>query len=289
MESPSKHPSGFETASPPPEVRRERIAAAVESSEFVRVADLSAQFGLSEVTIRSDLDQLSRSGLVRRVHGGAVASGPRPERAFEETAATNAAEKDRIAQEAASLVQDGETVIIDVGTTTTAVARALVARQDLRDVVVFTNALNIALLLEAAIPRFTVVVTGGTLRPMQHSLVDPLGGFLLERIHASLVVLGCNGVDASAGVTNVNLPEADIKRRMLRAAARSVVVADGTKIGEVALAQLCQVGDVDLFITGASADSARLAELREHGAAVTVAGGETPPAEAATSNEGEGS
>src|SRR5260370_7775011 len=116
-------------------------------------------------------------------------------------------EKDMIGRAAASLVSNGETVILDVGTTTTAVARVLTKRDDLYDVVVFTNALNIAIELESAIPRFTVVVTGGTLRPMQHSLVDPLGELMLERINAHTVFLGCNGIDPIGGITNFTLPE----------------------------------------------------------------------------------
>jgi DeoR family transcriptional regulator of aga operon len=99
-------------------------------------------------------------------------------------------EKALIGRAAASLLNPGETVILDVGTTTTAVARALMEREDLHDIVIFTNGLNIALELEPAIPRFTVIVIGGTLRPMQHSLVDPLAGPMLERINAHTVFLG---------------------------------------------------------------------------------------------------
>jgi hypothetical protein len=108
-------------------------------------------------------------------------------------------------------------VILDVGTTTTAIARALMASDELTNVCVFTNAINIALELEPAIPRFTVVVLGGTLRPLQHSLVDPLSGLVLEQVNVGIVFLGCNGIDPEAGITNLNLPEAGIKQRMLAA------------------------------------------------------------------------
>ena len=256
----------------PARLRRERMRAVVSGREFVRVSDLSEMFGISEVTVRSDLDALAARGFVRRVRGGAIPRElPRPELPFEEAAVANAQEKQAIAGRCAALVADGETLILDVGTTTTAVARALVARTELRDVVVFTNGLSVALELEPAIPRITVVVTGGTLRPLQHSLVDPLGALALERVTAGTVILGCNGVDPEVGVTNVNLPEAEVKRRMLRAARRRVVVADGSKIGEVALAHLCDVDDVDLLVTGASADAEVLAALRERGLEVQLA------------------
>ncbi len=114
----------------PAQLRRERILNLVRDREFVRVADLSAMFGLSEVTIRSDLDYLADQGSVQRVHGGAVVRDPTPhkERPFEESLGASAEEKAAIGRYAASLISPGETVILDVGTTTAAVARALVTR-----------------------------------------------------------------------------------------------------------------------------------------------------------------
>src|SRR3989440_7251776 len=256
----------------PAEMRREQMLAYVKTQDFVRVTDLSARFHVSEVTVRGDLDVLTEQGHIRRIRGGAMPrTVPRPERPFEEMQGARVNEKDTIGRVAASLISHGETVILDVGTTTTAVARALVQRQDLYDLVVFTNALNIALELEAAIPRFTVVVIGGTLRPMQHSLVDPLGGLMLEHIHTHTVFLGCNGVDPEGGITNINLPEADLKRRMLRASRRRIVVADGSKVGEVELARLCGVDGIDLLITDSSANPKMLDALRERSLEIILA------------------
>jgi DeoR family transcriptional regulator of aga operon len=98
---------------------------------------------------------------------------------------------------------------------------------------------------------------------MQHSLVDPMGGLMLERINARTVFLGCNGIDPNGGITNINLPEAEIKRRMLQAARQRVIVADGSKVGRVELAYLCGVDEIDLLITDSSADPAVLNALRE--------------------------
>jgi DeoR family transcriptional regulator of aga operon len=256
----------------PTEVRRERILAMVVENEFVRVGDLSTMFGISDVTVRADLGALEERNALRRVRGGAMALGrpPREEPSFEEALSASAIEKTLIGAAAAEMISDGDSVILDVGTTTTYIARALVARDDLRDVVVFTNGLNIALDLEAAIPRITVVLTGGTLRPMQHSLVDPLAQHVFERVNARTVFLGCNGVHPVTGITNINLPEAEVKRRMLRAAARRVVVADGSKIGQVQLAAVAPVSDVDLLITGPSADRRTLDLLRDQGLRIDV-------------------
>lgn len=254
----------------PANLRRERIRAIVGEGEYTRVADLAELLGTSEVTVRSDLDALAARGQLQRVRGGAVPrSRPRRELPFEQALGAAAEEKQRIGEACAATVSDSETVLLDVGTTTAAIARALVARTELTDVTVFTNGLTIALELEAAIPRLSVVVIGGTLRPLQHSLVDPLGGIVLERLTVDTLFLGCNGV-AAGGVTNMNLPEAELKRRMLRAARCRVVVADGSKIGEVALAGLCGLDEIDQLVTGASADAEALRVIAEAGVEVRV-------------------
>lgn len=255
----------------PADIRRERMLDIVRDRDYAKVADLAEQFGISEVTVRSDLEALAARGDVRRIRGGAIATDlPRRERPFEESESEFAAEKVAIGRAAADLVRSGDTVILDVGTTTAAVARAMAARIDLRDVVVFTNSLTIAMWLEPVIPRFSVVLTGGTLRPLQHSLVDPLADGVLDRIQADMVFIGCNGVDPVAGITNINLPEAGMKRRMMTAARRRIIVADGSKIGRIELARLCAVSDVDLLMTGPSADSAVVAALSERGMRVEV-------------------
>ena len=256
----------------PPALRRERMLAEIKEREFVRVGELSSRFGVSEVTVRSDLDSLAAKGQVHRVRGGAIPRLiPIQEQPFEDSVSSFAAEKVAIAQAAAAMLEDGETVLIDVGTTAAAAARAIAARTELDDVVVFTNGLKTALELESASPRISVVVLGGTLRPLQHSLVDPLATLILDQISVKTVFLGCNGVDPRGGVTNINLPEAAVKKRMLAAAARRVVLADGSKLGRVEVARLCGVGDVDLLITGRSADPTAVEALRDHGCDVRVA------------------
>ncbi|GLI28095.1 DeoR family transcriptional regulator [Agromyces rhizosphaerae] len=262
----------------PASVRRERALALVTERGFVRVSELGRAFGVTDVTARADLDALERSGGIRRVHGGAVpadagAVSARPERepSFEEALASSVVPKEQIGLAVAAEVQSGQSVILDVGTTTLAVARALRAREDLADVTVLTNGLSIALELEPEIPRFTVVVTGGTLRPRQHSLVHPLAGVVLDEVHADLAVIGCNGVDAARGVTNANLPEAAVKRQMLHAASRAIVVADAAKLGEVHLGRIAPVDAFDRLVTDAAAPAALIDELQDAGLAVTVA------------------
>jgi DeoR family transcriptional regulator of aga operon len=256
----------------PAELRQARIRALLANQEFVRVAELAIRFSTSEVTIRSDLVTLELAGHVRRVHGGAVPRiVHRPEQPFDIRLDEAVQRHAAIGRAAADLVESGTTVILDVGTTTTAVARAVVERHDLRDVVIFTNGLNIALELERAHPRVTVVVTGGTLRPMQHSLVNPMGEDLLRTIRANAAFIGCNGVDLTGGVTNVNLPEAEIKRRMIDAVRRRIVVADHTKLGQVELARVCALEDVDVLVTDGEANRDLVNAFRSHDLDVVVA------------------
>jgi DeoR family transcriptional regulator, aga operon transcriptional repressor len=257
----------------PAAVRRERIVAIVEEQGFARVTDLSDRFGISEVTTRADLDALAKAFVVQRIHGGAIATSHLStlEQPFEQTSLTAADQKRAIGTAAAALVRSGQAIVLDVGTTTAAIATALIARTDLQDVVIITNALNIAISLESAIPRFTVIVTGGTLRPLQHSLVDPLAGAVIEHIHADIAFVGCSGVDVKAGVTNINLPEADVKRRMIAAAARSIVVADGSKLGIAHHSRVVPVSDVDALITSSDADPRVVAKLELAGLSVTLA------------------
>lgn len=228
---------------------------------------------MSTVTIRSDLEALDADGRVRRVRGGAV-SVPRRRRetSFLESLGARADEKEAIGAAAAALVQPGESVFIDVGTATTALARALVARSELEDIVLLTNALPTALELEEAIPRYSVIVLGGTLRPLQHSLVDPLASVLLERLHIDTAFIGCTGVTVARGITNVNLPEAEVKRHVVGTADRTIVLADGSKIGAVSLAPVCPITDVDLLVTSVSAAADDLDELEAAGLAGDVVG-----------------
>jgi DeoR family transcriptional regulator of aga operon len=255
----------------PPALRRERILSALRSHEFLRVHDLGEMFGVSEVTVRGDLDALAALGEVRRVHGGAMPLVvPPAESSFEVSSSTQADEKRAIGVAAAALVNSGDLVALDVGTTAMAVAGALRMREDLESVMVLTNGINIALELERAFPRVTVVVTGGTLRPLQHSLVAPLADRVMSGLNPDVAIVGCNGIDALRGVTNANLPEAEVKRRMLGLARRRIIVADGSKLGAVAPAHLCDIADVDLLLTGGTAPERAVQRLRRLGAAVEV-------------------
>lgn len=251
-----------------PMERVEWIRRALQTERSVRVAEISRRLGVSEATVRNDLARLEQEGVVKRTYGGAMLlQGTRYERSFREQEAQYRAEKERMARAAVEYIHPGDFVLLDVGTTTTQIARCL---PDLENLVVCTSALNIAVELERC-PKVTVMLTGGTVRYKQHSLVNPLATLLIEKIHADTLFLGCNGISADRGVTNSNLPEAEVKQAMIRAAKQVIVMADRSKIGQVAAAHVAPLQFVDKLITDRDADPVELERLREAGVDVITA------------------
>jgi DeoR/GlpR family transcriptional regulator of sugar metabolism len=229
------------------QARRGEILSLVHQHGELPVSELSKLLGVSEVTVRSDLQVLAGAGQLRRTRGGArLPLDVRGEAPLEETRHRHADAKRRIGRAAAALVQDDETVFLDVGSSTTEVARAL--SPTLRNVTVVTPGLNIALELER-LPNLRVIVTGGTLRPLQHSLVSPYALEVLRHIHADRLFLGCNGVDAVQGITNANHEEAEVKRAMVAQSRQVIVVADPSKLGVVSRAHIAPAGRVTTLIT----------------------------------------
>ncbi len=242
--------------------RHEEIADLLQEAGRVSVMALAARFAVSVVTIRNDLDLLERQGVLRRMRGGAVAvRAARFERPAHLAGESYAAEKGRIAAVAASLVRDGETVIIDAGSTMVALAQAL--PRTLSDVAVVTNALDVALELEEH-PGIKVVITGGTVRGRSRSLVAPLATLLLGQINADVAFLSCAGVDPEKGFTNSNWEEAEIKHAMLAAAGRAVFLADHSKVGHVGTARIAGLDRADVMVSnaGLDPDAARALEAK---------------------------
>src|SRR5262245_10622469 len=234
------------SASGASEQRRERILELVRSHDFVRVADLGEMLGVSSVTVRGDLDVLAARGELRRIRGGAVSQ----ERA---RPAPDADDQPAIARAAAALIGENECVFVGAGPFAAAIAETIVERRGLKGVAIVTNDLGVATALKPAIPRLTVLVTGGTLARAHPALVDPLGDLMFGRLHAHLALVGCEGVDARAGVTVTDLGEAAAARRMLEAAERRVVLVSAARVGTVQMAPVCALDDVDVVVTGGAA------------------------------------
>lgn len=253
------------------EVRRQAILESLRDLGSVRNVDLAERFDVTQTTIRNDLEALEHRRAVVRVHGGAVAAGGiRNENRFEVARSENHPAKQAIGELCAGYVVSGSTVLLDVGTTTNEIAVALAARDTVRDVTVVTNSLSIVRTLEEA-AHVNVIITGGTVRREQHSLVNPLAGLILDRIHADLAFLGCNGVHSTAGITNSNLAEVEVKQSMIRAAAKVMVAADSSKLGAISFATVCSVAMPVEIITDDAADPETINKLEESGASFAFA------------------
>jgi DeoR family transcriptional regulator of aga operon len=258
--------------SDPAAVRRGTLAMLLTLRGFVRVADASLELGVSEVTVRADLSALARDGRAVRVHGGAMpVDALVRESPVESTRDQQADAKRSIGIAAAHLVSSGDCIYLDAGSTALAIAEVLLERRELHDVIVVTSALPLALALEPGIPRFEVVVTGGTLRPLQHSLVNPFAATMLAALRFDLAFIGCNGIHPRHGVTNVNLPEAEVKTLAVRSAQRAVLVADGSKLMRIDPAVIGGLGDFAQLVTAGEAPDGAVEAVRSAGLEVLAA------------------
>jgi len=245
--------------------RQEWIVERLRDQTQVEVAELARSLATSEVTVRRDLDQLARSGVLRRVHGGAVSLLLRGEELpFVLRESESAAAKDRIAAVVAGLVRDGEAVAVDSGTSGLAVARALVGRR----LTVVPLSLPSANAL-AGSASTTLVFPGGTMRPGEGSWTGPLAETTFATLRVDTAVLTCCGLSLSDGVTAHDIAEAAVKRAVRAAARRTVLVVEAAKFRRVALAVVCAATEVDVVVTDTDApedavDALRLGGVQVH-------------------------
>lgn len=238
----------------------------------VTVDELVTQFDTSPATIRRDLDSLAEQRLLTRTHGGAVAQTVAYELPIRYKNHLRTGEKERIAAAASAMVAPGSVVGLSGGTTTTAIATALAARDDIADagLTVVTNAVNIAAQL-ATRPEFKVVVTGGVIHSRTYELVGDFTEQLLAGVSLDVAFIGVNGVDAADGARTHDEREAAVNRLMAQRARRAVIVADASKIGAGAFAA---VGGPELFgalITDAAVRDADREALQDAGYEVVIA------------------
>jgi DeoR family transcriptional regulator of aga operon len=250
------------------EERRQHVLSRVRKDGRVLVSELSDALGISRITIRKDLDNLTRRGLVQRTHGGAIAPqsaslldlplGKKKHRQWRE--------KERIAEAAAKLVHNGQCVLLDSGTTTTAIARALRRFQKLT---VITNAVNIV--SDLVTTKFDIILIGGMVRKNALSVVGPLAEEMLREIHADILFLGVDGFDSAIGISTPNVLESRVNRAMVASARRVVAVCDSTKFNRRTLSLIVPPTAVHTVITDSKIRNQDAEVLREAGIEVILA------------------
>jgi len=244
--------------------RRRKIIDILESDDRAQVGELAVRFGVSESTIRRDLQLLSDNGAVERTHGG-VLPPSRFEPSFGQKETENRSQKRAIARVAATLVEPGHSVFLDGGTTTLELARLLRTRNDIS---VASNSVPIAVEL-ANHPR--LILTGGSVKESTLALVGPIAERSIEEMHVDIAFIGMNGVSSTEGFTTPTLEEAATKARMIRAGRATVVLADGSKLGFVTFAHVARVDEVDLLLTDEGAPGSEVQALRSAGLEVRIA------------------
>lgn len=245
----------------------------------VEIDDAAARLGVSAATVRRDLDELASQHLLVRTRGGAVPHSVSYELPLRYKLSRRREEKHRIADATAELIAPGSAVGINGGTTTIEVARALALRGDQAgdggpQMTIVTNALNIAHEL-AVRPHMKLVLTGGVVRPQSYELVGPLAMPSLEQLTLDVAILGADGLSAAGGVTTNNEDEAAVNGLMVRRARTLIVVADTSKLGQQAFAEVCPASVVDTVVTAspaidAGAARAAIDDLRAAGIIVHV-------------------
>jgi DeoR family transcriptional regulator, aga operon transcriptional repressor len=252
------------------EQRRRKMLDLLEEEGQITVRDLVERFSISAVTVRSDLDALGATGAVVRSHGGAV-------RQLEATrdyplrlkASLHREEKNQIGQAAASLVQSGEVVILDSGTTTTEIARQL-KTSTIHAVTVITNAMNVVSeLVEAS--GISVICIGGILRPISQSFVGPQAEAMLKDLHADRLFLAVDGFDLESGPTTPDVLEAQLNSLMMKVAKETTVVADFSKLGRRSVSRIGSMEQIHRLITDTKAPVEFTQALRARGIEVIQA------------------
>jgi DeoR/GlpR family transcriptional regulator of sugar metabolism len=246
-----------------PAQRRQEMLRAVRSSPM-HVADLARSFGVSEMTVRRDLDALAREGHIERVRGGAVQMSG--EQSFDEIVVVRLDAKNRIGAAAAALVQDGQTVMLDIGTTTLQAARHLHGRR----ITVVTTSMAV---YEELAPDgdIELILPGGVLRRNYRSLVGVLAESTLRQLRADILFLGTSGIDAALAIWDSTMVEVPIKRAMIAAAADVVLLADAEKFEMAGLVHVCDADAVDRIVTDLPLGPVAASAAEEAGIAVTVA------------------
>jgi len=247
--------------------RHEEILQRLNLSGRVSVDDLSRDFEVSRITIRRDLDILNAKGLIDRVHGGALAHKHQPqELLFSEKGHTNIPEKNAIGRAAAAMLKDGDTLLLNGGSTTLHVLKHL---QNKKVRVITNNAATIGVARDSGIE---LILTGGEHRSSSDSLVGDLAAIALSQVYGTCAMLGTNGIDPEIGLTSSVYQETTINRLMIeRTRGPVIVLADHTKIGIVSNFETTSIKEINTLITDAKANPQIIEKIRLAGIEVIIA------------------
>jgi DeoR/GlpR family transcriptional regulator of sugar metabolism len=251
--------------------RRRKILEIIQDSGSTSVGDLCGQFDVSEMTIRRDLRDLDREGLLRRVHGGAVSNlGRSYEPPYAVRTTRNDEKKRAIGRRAAELVLDGDSIALDIGTTTLEIAHAL---QGKRNLTIITASLPIANEIVSNLSLMAdvrLILTGGIVRPGELSMIGHIAARTYADFHVDKAFIGVGGMSPEDGLTEYNLEDALVKKPLLQNAHQRIVVADSSKLGRTTFTSVAPLSMVNTVITDSDIPREVLQDLQKLGIEVLL-------------------
>ena len=243
------------------EERRQFILNLINKTGSIKAIDIAKMLEVSELTIRRDLDKLAKNELLKRTHGGAVnILSVGHEMKFDVQKEKYIEEKKRIALAASSLIEEGDVILIEAGTTGYQTALNIANRVKLT---IITNSCDIAVLLGKANPGYKVIVSGGILNTDTRALVGPIADFALKNTFVDKAFIGISGIDLGKGITAADPIEAQTKKNIIACAKQVIALADHSKIGHVAMNYVAPVHMINTFITDTEADEEFIEKLKE--------------------------
>ncbi len=243
--------------------RHKYILESLAKNGFVRVTDIAAELNVTHVTIRKDLKQLETKNLLYRTHGSALPVNPvASDIAVNEKEKVNISEKRAIAKAAVQLIHDNDSIIIGSGSTATLFAEELAASS--HTLIAITSSLKTAIILNEN-PNIEVMQIGGVIRKNSISVSGDYAKHFFDSITCSKLFIGVDGISVEHGMTNSNMEEVDLSRRMMEAALKCIVLSDSTKFGKRGFGRFCNLEDVDTIITDSAIAPQVASEIEEMG------------------------
>lgn len=253
--------------------RQGKIVELVHETGRVSIPEICAMFEISEMTARRDLNELDRQGLLRRVHGGAIENlGRSYEPSFQTRTIKNQEAKKAIGLKAAELIFDGDSIALDVGTTTLEIVPGL---REKRNLTIITSCLQIAAKIVEQISLEVdarLIITGGIVRPRELSMVGHIPEHVYQDLHVDKAFIGIGGISLQDGLTEYNIEDTQIKKMLISSAREKIVVADGAKFGVTTFASVARLTEIDKIVTDKSAPADMIEQIRKLGVEVIVTG-----------------
>ncbi len=241
--------------------RQEQIIALLEDKKTVRIGELSKILNVTRETVRRDLYEMEKQGLLKKVHGGAMLNKTVDEPHISQRQVSNITEKERIAKKAAEYVEDGDAVFIDLGSTTLMLAKCL---RNKNNITVITNSLPVAVEMSEH-PHAKVILCGGELRSGELSLSGPVALKSLEDFYIDKAFIGVGGISPDNGFTDYHVGDAEVRRLMMRRAKETFALADYSKFRITAFMKVCSLNEVDMVITDSTISEQEIRQYHDLG------------------------